>query len=68
MPGAHIKIPNQLVQVGMNKGQVLAIAGKSDYEECYYQGPHGQWSRMSDWYYVTNGLNKETTLLKFSVL
>ncbi len=60
------KNPGQLVQVGMNKGQVLAIAGKSDYEECYYQGPHGQWSRMSDWYYVTNGLNKETTLLKFS--
>jgi len=60
------KNPGQLVQVGMNKGQVLAIAGKSDYEESYYQGPHGQWSRISDWYYVKNGLNKETTLLKFA--
>jgi len=60
------KNPGQLVQVGMNKGQVLAIAGKPDYEESYYQGPHGQWSRISDWYYVKNGLNKETTLLKFA--
>jgi hypothetical protein len=56
------KNPDQLVQVGMNKGQVLAIAGKSDYEESYYQGPRGQWSRVSDWYYIKNGLNKETAL------
>jgi hypothetical protein len=59
------KNPGQLVQVGINKGQVLAIAGKPDYEESYYLGPHGQWSRVSDWYYVKNELNKETTLLKF---
>jgi hypothetical protein len=25
----------------MNKVQVLAIAGKPDYEESYYQGPTG---------------------------
>jgi hypothetical protein len=49
----------------MNKGQALAIAGKPEYEESYYQGPRGQWSRVSDWYYIKNGLNKETTLLKF---
>jgi len=59
------KNPDQLVQVGMNKGQVLAIAGKPEYEESYYQGPRGQWSRVSDWYYIKNGLNKETALLKF---
>jgi hypothetical protein len=59
------KNPGQLVHVGMNKGQALAIAGKPDYEESYYQGPHGRWSRISDWYYVKNGLNIETTLLKF---
>jgi hypothetical protein len=56
---------DQLVQVGMNKGQVLVIAGKPDYEESYYQGPRGHWSRVSDWYYAKNGLNKETALLKF---
>ena len=59
------KNPAHLVQVGMNKGQALAIAGKPDYEESYYQGPHGQWTRISDWYYVKNGLNKESALLKF---
>jgi hypothetical protein len=59
------KNPDHLVQVGMNKGQVLAIAGKPDYEESYYQGPRGQWSRVSDWYYLKTGLNKETALLKF---
>ena len=55
-----------LVQVGMNKGQVLAIAGKPDHEDSYYQGLRGWWSRTSDWYYVKDGLNRETTLLKFS--
>jgi hypothetical protein len=59
------KNPEQLVQIGMNKGQVLAIAGKPDYEESYYQGPGGRWSRISDWYYIKNGLNKETALVKF---
>jgi hypothetical protein len=48
------------VQIGMNKGQVLAVAGKPDHEESYYQGRRGQWSRVSDWYYINNGSNKET--------
>lgn len=60
------KNPSSLVQVGMNKGQVLAIAGKPDHEESYYQGLRGLWSRTSDWYYVKSELNKETALLKFS--
>jgi hypothetical protein len=66
MPGDPNKNPGQLVQVCMNKAQALVIAGKSDYEESYYQGPHGRWLRISDWYYVKNGLNKETTQLKFA--
>ena len=57
--------PERIVQLGMNKGQVLALAGKPDYEESYYQGLRGQWSRISDWYYVRKGLNHETALLKF---
>jgi len=59
------KNPAQLVQIGMNKGQVLAVAGKPDHEESYYQGRRGQWSRVSDWYYVNSGANQETALLKF---
>ena len=59
------KNPDKLVQVGMNKGQVLAIAGKPDHEDSYYQGLTGFWSRTSDWYYVKNG-GGETALLKFS--
>ena len=58
--------PDSLFQVGMNKGQVLAIAGKPDHEEAYYQGPRGRLLRVSDWYYVKTGLNHETALLKFS--
>lgn len=58
--------PERLVQVGMNKGQVLAIAGKPDHEDSYYQGWRGLWGRTSDWYYVKDGLNRETALLKFS--
>ena len=60
------KNPDSLVQVGMNKGQVLAIAGKPDHEESYYQEPRGRLLRVSDWYYVKTGLNHETALLKFS--
>ena len=60
------KNSDRIVQVGMNKGQVLAIAGKPDHEESYYQGLRGQWLRISDWYYVKSGLNQETALLKFS--
>ena len=60
------KNPDRLVQVGMNKGQVLAIAGKPDHEDSYYQGLRGRWSRISDWYYASSGLNHETALLKFS--
>lgn len=57
--------PNQLVSVGMNKGEVLAIAGKADHEESYYQGSGGRLLRISDWYYVRSGHDPETTLLKF---
>ena len=60
------KNPDRIVQVGMNKGQVLAIAGKPDHEDSYYQGLRGRWSRISDWYYASSGLNHETALLKFS--
>ena len=60
------KNPDSLIQVGMNKGQVLAIAGKPDHEESYYQEPRGRLLRVSDWYYVKTGLNQETALLKFS--
>ena len=57
--------PETIVQLGMNKGQVLALAGRPDHEESYYQGLRGRWSRISDWYYVRRGLNHETALLKF---
>ena len=60
------KNPNKIIQVGMNKGQVLAIAGKPDHEESYYQGIPGRLLKISDWYYVRSGLNNETALLKFS--
>ena len=60
------KNPDKIVQVGMNKGQVLAIAGKPDHEESYYQGTPGRLLKISDWYYVMSGLNHETALLKFS--
>ena|SRR5580765_6167148 len=30
--------PDRLISVGMNKGEVLAIAGKPDHKESYYQG------------------------------
>ena len=60
------KNPDRIVQVGMNKGQVLAIAGKPDHQDSYYQGLRDRLSRISDWYYVSSGLNRETALLKFS--
>jgi hypothetical protein len=57
---------SRLVQVGMNKGEVITIAGKPDYEESYYQRSYGFLTRISDWYYVRTGLNNESTHLKFS--
>jgi outer membrane protein assembly factor BamE (lipoprotein component of BamABCDE complex) len=57
--------PNRLISVGMNKGEVLAIAGTPNHEESYYQSAGGGLLRISDWYYVQTGLNPETTLLKF---
>ncbi len=56
---------NRLITVGMNKGEVIAIAGKPDHEESYYQSTSGRLTRISDWYYVRTGANAETTLLKF---
>jgi outer membrane protein assembly factor BamE (lipoprotein component of BamABCDE complex) len=58
--------PNRLISVGMNKGQVLAIAGKPDHEESYYQGGVGQLTRITDWYYIRSGSDPQTTILKFS--
>jgi len=55
----------KLVQIGMNKGQVLATAGGPDREEFYYQGSRGRLLGISDWYYLSTGINSETTLLKF---
>ena len=43
--------PDRLISAGMNKGEVLAIAGKPDHEESYYQGGGGRLIRISDWYY-----------------
>ena len=57
--------PNRLISVGMNKGEVLAIAGAPNHEESYYQSAGGRLARVSDWYYIQAGLNPETTLLKF---
>ena len=57
--------PNRLISVGMNKGEVLAIAGAPNHEESYYQSVGRELLRISDWYYVQTGLNPETTLLKF---
>lgn len=58
--------PSQLVQLGMSKGQVLAIAGEPDREESYYQtAGRGRLLRISDWYYIRTGPNAESTLLKF---
>lgn len=59
------KNPDRLVQVGMTKGQVLAIAGKPDYDDSYYQGAGDALSRTSDWYYAKPGPNGETAELKF---
>lgn len=56
---------NRLISVGMNKGEVLAIAGTPNHEESYYQSAGGRLARVSDWYYIQTGLNPETTLLKF---
>jgi hypothetical protein len=58
--------PSRLVNVGMNKGEVFAIAGKADREESYYSGGRGNFIQISDWYYVRSGFNAETTLLKFT--
>src|SRR5690242_11116664 len=57
--------PDRLISVGMNKGEVLAIAGKPDHEESYYQGGGGRLSRISDWYYIRSGFDAQTTILKF---
>ena len=58
--------PNRLISVGMNKGDVLTIAGKPDYEESYYQSGGGRLIRISDWYYVQSGFDAQTTILKFA--
>lgn len=57
--------PNRLIAVGMNKGEILAIAGTPNHEESYYESVGGRLVRISDWYYVQTGVNAETTLLKF---
>jgi hypothetical protein len=44
--------PDRLISAGMNKVEVLAIAGKPDHEESYYQGGGGRLIRISDWYYI----------------
>jgi hypothetical protein len=56
----------KLVQVGMNKAEVLLLAGAPDYEESYYQDGRGHILRISDWYYLRSGWNSETALLKFT--
>jgi hypothetical protein len=53
--------PSELVQVGMNKTQVLAIAGKPDHEGAVL-GPRSG----IGWYYMRTGFNSERALLKFS--
>jgi hypothetical protein len=58
--------PDRLISVGMNKGEVIAIAGKPDHEESYYQGGVGQLTRISDWYYIRSGFDAQTTILKFA--
>jgi hypothetical protein len=50
----------------MNQGEVLAIAGKPDDEESYYQGRGGWLIRISDWYYIRSGFDAQTTILKFA--
>lgn len=59
------KNPNRLIQLGMNKGEIIAIAGQPDYSESYYRVGQGRRTWISDWYYVRTGVNAETTLLKF---
>jgi len=58
--------PNRLVNIGMNKGEVLALAGKADREETYYAASRGRLVQLSDWYYIRTGHDPETTLLKFT--
>ena len=58
--------PDRLISAGMNKGEVLAIAGKPDHEESYYQGGGGRLIRISDWYYIRSGFDAQTTILKFA--
>ena len=57
--------PDRLISIGMNKGQVLAIAGKPDHDESYYQGAVGRFTSVSDWYYIRSGFDPQTTVLKF---
>jgi hypothetical protein len=57
--------PDRLISVGMNKGEVLAIAGKPAHEESYYQGAANRLTRISDWYYIRTGFDAQTTMLKF---
>jgi hypothetical protein len=58
--------PDRLISAGMNKVEVLAIAGKPDHEESYYQGGGGRLIRISDWYYIRSGFDAQTTILKFA--
>ena len=55
----------RLIRVGMNKGEVLAIAREPDHRDSYYQSNRRHILRISDWYYIRSGFNAETTLLKF---
>jgi len=61
------KDPSKIVRVGMNKGEIIAIAGNPDYEKSYYQtGRRGMLYKIDDWYYLRRGWNEETAILKFS--
>src|SRR5438132_11383746 len=57
--------PNRLISVGMNKGEVLAIAGAPNHEESYYQSAGGRLTRVTVWHYNLNGLNPETSVVKY---
>jgi len=57
---------NRLVSVGMNKAEVISIAGKPDFEESYYQSAGRRLTRISDWYYTQSGIDAQTTILKFA--
>ena len=64
------KNPGRLIKVGMSKGSVLAIAGKADLDDEYYNTTSLNLIRVTEWHYIKSpsagrGARVETTRLIF---